>query len=151
MVLKRPKFRQTFALEEALFANEIDKRVRRISTGDTSQNCALDDILQRESAAATKENRKPDYKSRAILDEVKLPYLAFVPSTDVYSSSAGLLVDMIQLQPQSRGGSSIFLIINKLSRPFTHDSAELMLLRQLSIETQQSTKSPKPKSHTSMQ
>ena len=151
IILKRPKFRQAFALKEALFAKEIDERTRRISAGDTSQNCALDDILQRESAAATKENRKPNYKSRAILDEVKLSYLAFIPPTDVYSSSAGLLVDMIQLQPQLRGGSSIFLIINKLNQSSACDFVELMRLRQLSIETQQSTKSPKSKSHTLMQ
>ncbi|KAB8360912.1 hypothetical protein FH972_024645 [Carpinus fangiana] len=68
-----PHMRKAKAIKEDLFTKELQAAIANL-TGDsekqTEARCAMDVILRRELAAATKEGRKPNLDSRNIYDEV---------------------------------------------------------------------------------
>lgn len=70
LLRQMPYMRRARADKEAFITTEIEKRIARFDSGDTTKRSALDDVLQRELAAAKKEGRAPDLKSRAIYDEL---------------------------------------------------------------------------------
>lgn len=72
-VRQLPSYRRANRAKEALILGELDKGIARIRNGDTTEKCALHNVLQRESATAQKEDREPHFKSRMIVDEVGLP------------------------------------------------------------------------------
>lgn len=57
------------AHKEKLFSDSIEASLRKLSSGHAKQS-ALDQILERETASAEKDGRRPMYQSRAIKDEV---------------------------------------------------------------------------------
>jgi cytochrome P450 len=65
-----PYMRKAREEKEDLITAEIEKRISRFESGDTTKLSALDDILQRELNTAKKEGRTPNLKSRAIYDEL---------------------------------------------------------------------------------
>ncbi|KIX99549.1 uncharacterized protein Z520_05125 [Fonsecaea multimorphosa CBS 102226] len=65
-----PYMRKARAYKEKLFSDMVVESLRKQSSGNQVKRSALDDILQRETAAAKKEDRQPEYHSRAIYDEL---------------------------------------------------------------------------------
>ncbi|EXJ69984.1 uncharacterized protein A1O5_07057 [Cladophialophora psammophila CBS 110553] len=65
-----PYMRKARAAKEKLFSDMVEESLSKLSSGTKVKRSALDDILQRETAAAKKENRSPVYHSRAIYDEL---------------------------------------------------------------------------------
>ncbi|KAH0840575.1 cytochrome P450 monooxygenase [Fonsecaea pedrosoi] len=65
-----PYMRKARADKEKLFSDMIDESLNRLSSGHQAKRSALDDILQRETAAAKKDGRPPRYHSRTIYDEL---------------------------------------------------------------------------------
>jgi hypothetical protein len=67
-----PYMRKAKAYKEELIERELEKGVQRCLESHRTQKSALDQILQRETALAEKEDRDPVYISRPIIDEVSL-------------------------------------------------------------------------------
>ncbi|KAI1622060.1 cytochrome P450 [Exophiala viscosa] len=65
-----PYMREARAIKERLIHDEVEKGVRRLSSGDHIRRSALDDILHREVAISEKEGKQPAYHSRVIYDEL---------------------------------------------------------------------------------
>ncbi|OQV07635.1 hypothetical protein CLAIMM_12040 [Cladophialophora immunda] len=65
-----PYMRKAKADKEKLFSDMVNESLSKLSSGNQVKRSALDDILQRETAAAKKEDRQPEYHSRAIYDEL---------------------------------------------------------------------------------
>jgi hypothetical protein len=63
-----PYMRRARSVKEDFITKELDKAVQTFESGKNAHS-ALEDILHRELLAAKKENRVPNYKSRAIYDE----------------------------------------------------------------------------------
>jgi hypothetical protein len=77
--LRHWMLRQTAPMKEALATRELLtstevkmalERLRNDELSEDSQKSALDQIILRETAAAAKEGRQPEYHSRPIYDEV---------------------------------------------------------------------------------
>jgi hypothetical protein len=66
-----PYMRRARAVKEEFITKELEKAVKGFESGKDAHS-ALEDILHRELVAAKKEDRVPNYKSRAIYDEVTL-------------------------------------------------------------------------------
>ena len=65
-----PRTRKAFRLKEEFISRELKRGLDKFLAGEQTSRSALEEILQREVAAAAKENRPPIYTSRAIYDEV---------------------------------------------------------------------------------
>jgi hypothetical protein len=65
-----PYMRRARAHKEEFIRTQIERRSSEIAGGDKRRS-ALDDILGRELIASQKENRLPQWHSRAIYDEVR--------------------------------------------------------------------------------
>ncbi|OAP64682.1 hypothetical protein AYL99_00654 [Fonsecaea erecta] len=70
VIRQLPYMRKARAYKEKLFSDMVNESLSRLSSGNQVKRSALDDILQRETAAAKKEDRQPEYHSRAIYDEL---------------------------------------------------------------------------------
>jgi len=104
---KLPYMRKAHAYKENMIATELDKAKKRFSEGSLEKQvtrCAMDDVLRRELAAAKKEDREPNYKTRAIFDEVSLA-LSTGAQTNANSSLASCSLPMTQ-HPQRLLGAS---------------------------------------------
>lgn len=67
---RMPSYSKAYAIKEALIHDELEKGIARANQGDTTERCALDNILLREVRAAKKEGRSASYHTRSIYDEV---------------------------------------------------------------------------------
>lgn len=105
-----PYMRKAKAAKESMITSELEKAISRINDGSKSgrtPRCAMDEILRREHMAATKENREPMYKTRAIYDEVSEPGWTVRNCVNRRSSSLDfLLPGTTQLRRQSPGVSN---------------------------------------------
>jgi hypothetical protein len=73
MLRQTAPMKEAMATRELLTSTELEKALERLRTGELSEDsakCALDQMILRETAAADKEGRQPDYHSREIYDEV---------------------------------------------------------------------------------
>ncbi|RYP44389.1 hypothetical protein DL768_009155 [Monosporascus sp. mg162] len=64
------RMRKAYAIEENMITQHLESAARRLLESPGNITCLLDDLLQNELVAAAKEKRTPDYKSRAVYDEL---------------------------------------------------------------------------------
>jgi hypothetical protein len=80
LAMLRPKHAKAWWYRRRLVHRQTAKSVKKLQGGKTfSQKCALDQLLWREMCAAEKANRKPDFYSPIIRDEVSTES-KFLPS-----------------------------------------------------------------------
>jgi hypothetical protein len=72
MLRHLPYMRAARARKENLIRIRVEDSAQRLAAGNPRQNSALDNILQRESLAAEKDGRQPDFHSRAVYDEASI-------------------------------------------------------------------------------
>lgn len=85
-LLINPKLRCDITSRKQTIQDQIDKSIQRLASGNETQRCAVDHILQRERSVAGREGRDPNFHSDRILDEVSL------------SSSAALcIIKLVQI------------------------------------------------------
>lgn len=73
LLRKTPSYRKAAKIKDDLVGEEIAKTVKRFEGRDEKDmdiRCALDDMIRRETIAATKDERPPLFQSRAMADEV---------------------------------------------------------------------------------
>lgn len=73
MLRQTAPIKKALATRELLTSTELKKALARLESGELTAenaNSALDSMILRETAAAAKDGRHPDYHSRAIYDEV---------------------------------------------------------------------------------
>jgi hypothetical protein len=76
-----PYMRAARAQKEGLIKARVNDSVKRLATGNLKEDSALDNIVQRESLAAKKDGREPDYHSRAVYDEASPIALYALPQS----------------------------------------------------------------------
>ncbi|KAI0534840.1 cytochrome P450 monooxygenase [Xylaria digitata] len=68
-VLRKPRISRARCIKEACIRNELESAASRVETA-AGVGSAVDHMVLREKALAEKQKRKPDYLSRAMMDEI---------------------------------------------------------------------------------
>ncbi|RYP54383.1 hypothetical protein DL768_000800 [Monosporascus sp. mg162] len=69
-MLTNRRLKKSVKRKDEMIRREIEKSLARMESGDGAMLSAVDHLLQREKAAATKADRNPDFHSRKIYDEL---------------------------------------------------------------------------------
>ncbi|RYP07819.1 hypothetical protein DL764_002274 [Monosporascus ibericus] len=70
LLSQTPRMRKAYAIKEHMITQHLESAAKRLLESPGNITCLLDDLLQNELVAAAKEKRAPDYKSRAVYDEL---------------------------------------------------------------------------------
>ncbi|OTB03225.1 hypothetical protein M426DRAFT_60775 [Hypoxylon sp. CI-4A] len=98
-LLTHPTLSASYALKDRWIHDEIEKALPRLQRGESETRSAMDQFLQREIQIAAKENRKPNFHSGRIYDEL-VQY--FIAGHDTTTTAISWLVKNIADHPDSQ-------------------------------------------------